>query len=70
MKKTYLILACVVLISSLGGCGWTKEKLGLTRHGPDAQNVQIRDELILPPEYSVRPKNLEINQDEEDYFAQ
>jgi hypothetical protein len=70
MKKIYIISALIVLVSSLSGCGWTKEKLGLTRHGPDAQNVQTRDELILPPEYSVRPKDLNVEQDEDDYFAQ
>lgn len=70
MKNKCLIMACVVVIFSLSGCGWTKEKLGLTRHGPDATNIQTRDELILPPEYSIRPQNLEIDQDEEDYFAQ
>lgn len=70
MKKFYVILVCVVSVSLLDGCGWTKEKLGLTRHGPDAQKVQTRNELILPPEYSVRPKNLETLDDEDDYFAQ
>ena len=70
MKKIYLILACVTLVCSLNGCGWTKEKLGLTRHGPDASKVQTRDELILPPEYSVRPKNLEVDPDEKDLFEQ
>lgn len=70
MKKIYWILTFAFLICSLNGCGWTKEKLGLTRHGPDAEKVQTRDELILPPEYSVRPKNLDVEQDEEDYFAQ
>lgn len=70
MKKIMLIFACTALICGLNGCGWTKEKLGLKRHGPDATKVQIRDELILPPEYSVRPKDLDVDQDEEDYFAQ
>ncbi len=70
MKKIMLIFACTALICALNGCGWTKEKLGLKRHGPDATKVQTRDELILPPEYSVRPKDLDVDQDEEDYFAQ
>ena len=70
MKKIMLIFACTALICGLNGCGWTKEKLGLKRHGPDATKVQTRDELILPPEYSVRPKDLAVDQDEEDYFAQ
>ena len=70
MKKIMLIFVCTALICALNGCGWTKEKLGLKRHGPDATKVQTRDELILPPEYSVRPKNLDVDQDEEDYFAQ
>lgn len=64
MKKFYLILAFSALVLSLNACGWTKEKLGLVRHGPDAEQVQTRDELILPPEYSVRPKS--INAQEED----
>ena len=68
MKKIYLLLACTVLISLLNGCGWTKEKLGLTRHGPDATKVQTRDELILPPEYSVRPKNLNLEEDDEEAY--
>ncbi len=68
MKKIYLFLACTALISCLNGCGWTKEKLGLTRHGPDATKVQVRDELILPPEYSVRPKNLKLEEDEDAYL--
>ena len=70
MKKIIVLFACTALICALNGCGWTKEKLGLKRHGPDATKVQTRDELILPPEYSVRPKNLDVEQDEEDYFAQ
>ncbi|MBR3501558.1 MAG: hypothetical protein IKO06_01485 [Alphaproteobacteria bacterium] len=68
MKKLSLFVALMTLCAALSACGWTKEKLGLTRHGPDAGKVETRNELILPPEYSVRPKNLNIEEDEDSYL--
>lgn len=68
MKKVFVFFAITLVCASLGACGWTKEKLGLTRHGPDASKVETRDELILPPEYSVRPKNLNTEEDEDAYL--
>lgn len=68
MKKIFVLFTLVTLCTVLSACGWTKEKLGLTRHGPDASKVETRNELILPPEYSVRPKNLDIEEDEDAYL--
>lgn len=68
MKKISIILVLITLCAALNSCGWTKEKLGLTRRGPDASRVETRDELILPPEYSVRPKDLNVEEDEDAYL--
>lgn len=68
MKKISIFSALIVLCVGLNSCGWTKEKLGLTHHGPDASKVETRNELILPPEYTVRPKNLNIEEDEDAYL--
>ncbi len=56
MKKMalWICLAGVLLISA---CGITKKDLGFARQGPDEKNVKTNAPLILPPEYSVRPKS-------------
>ncbi len=66
MKKLSLMLVLVVLAVGLSSCGWTKEKLGFTRKGPDETKVVKKQPLILPPEYSVRPKNVEVTEDFEE----
>lgn len=64
MKKLSLIFV-LGLVFGLSACGWTKEKLGFTRQGPDETKVVTKQPLVLPPEYSVRPKV--VNVDEEDF---
>lgn len=66
LKKICLIAVAAMLTVGLSSCGWTKKKLGLTREGPDETKVMVNEPLILPPEYSVRPKNLEVNEEEEE----
>lgn len=52
MKKVYILLACVLL---LGACGLTKEDLGMARSVPDESKVSKRQQLVIPPDYGVRP---------------
>ena len=67
--KIFKIVSAILVVVILSGCGITKKTLGLTRQGPDASAVKTNEPLILPPEYSVRPKKdlVENNQDGE-YF--
>ncbi len=52
MKKAYILLAVVMLIAS---CGLTKEDLGMASSKPDESKVSAREQLVLPPDYNVRP---------------
>lgn len=65
MKKIYVIIAVAALLAT-SSCGWTKKKLGFTQEGPDETLVKTNDPLILPPEFSVRPKKTMSAKDEED----
>lgn len=66
MKIINLVFVALVMVM-LSGCGITKKTLGFSRQGPDASAVKTNEPLILPPEYSVRPKksNAEVNRDDE-----
>ena len=66
MKKLSLLVVLGLLAAGLSACGLTKEKLGFTRTGPDETKVVKKLPLILPPEYSVRPKNVDIAEDIEE----
>ena len=66
MKKLSLLVVLGLLAAGLSACGLTKEKLGFTRTGPDETKVVKKQPLILPPEYSVRPKNVDIAEDIEE----
>lgn len=63
MKKLGLLVFLGLLTAGLSACGLTKEKLGFTRTGPDETKVIKKQPLILPPEYNVRPKNIETADD-------
>ena len=63
MKKIYLLIAVMALIS-LGACNATRKSLGFSRKGPDETTVKTNEPLILPPEYNVRPKKNEIQEQE------
>ncbi len=52
MKKVYTLLALVLLLSS---CGLTKEDLGMARSVPDESQVSRRQQLVIPPDYNVKP---------------
>ena len=53
MKK---ILGLMLVLSfALCACGLTKEKLGLKRNTPDASQVEVRQPLDLPPDFSNLP---------------
>ncbi len=65
MKKLSLMIA-LSLMFGLTACGWTKEKLGFTRQGPDETKVVTKQPLVLPPEYSVRPKVIDNNEEDFD----
>ena len=65
MKKIYVILAVVALLSTTA-CGWTKETLGMAKTGPDETLVQTNRPLILPPEYDARPNKVLIKSQDND----
>ena len=54
MKKVYILLAVILL---LGACGLTKEDLGMTRSVPDETKVSKRQQLVIPPDYGLKPAN-------------
>ncbi len=49
----FLIL--FLTVSILSGCGGVKRSLGLGRKSADASNVISQDDLVIPPEFSLRP---------------
>lgn len=53
MKKFLMLFVAVLLLSA---CGLTKEKLGMAKSKPDETKVVKRNQLILPPDYEVRPQ--------------
>ncbi|MCI5635033.1 MAG: DUF3035 domain-containing protein [Alphaproteobacteria bacterium] len=63
MKKLSLMLVLGMVVLGISACGLTKEKLGFARQGPDETKIVKKQPLILPPEYSVRPKNVEVTED-------
>lgn len=65
MKKIYMILAVVALLSTTA-CGWTKKTLGMAKTGPDETLVQTNRPLILPPEYDARPNKVLVKSQNED----
>lgn len=52
MKKA---LSLVLLLAMLSACNATKEDLGLAKKGPDASKVSEQKQLLLPPNYNLRP---------------
>lgn len=54
MRKLY-IAALLSAALMLTACV-SKNSLGFSRQGPDETTVKTNNPLILPPEYSVRPK--------------
>lgn len=53
MKKNLVLMLVLTLV--LCACGLTKEKLGLKRSMPDATQVEVRQPLDLPPDFSNLP---------------
>ncbi len=52
MKKFFSLM---LLVGLLGACNATKEDLGLERKVPDASKVSEQKQLLLPPNYHLRP---------------
>ncbi len=52
MKKALIIS---LLISMVTACGLTKKDLGLEKTVPDASTAKAQEELVLPPNYNLRP---------------
>ncbi len=52
MKK---IVCLMLLAGMLGACNATREDLGLERKVPDASKVSEQKQLLLPPNYDLRP---------------
>jgi len=52
MRKFVIALSLVLFLSA---CGWTKEKLGMTRKTPDDGYQARKQMLVVPPDYDVRP---------------
>lgn len=53
MNKVYMVLATVLFLSA---CGLTREDLGMTRSKPDETQVSKRQQLVVPPDFDVRPQ--------------
>lgn len=52
MRKIF----CLMLLAGLlTACNATKEDLGLDRKVPDASKVSEQKQLLLPPNYNLRP---------------
>ena len=52
MKKLLFIIAFAMLVSA---CGMSKKDLGLEKKIPDASQATSKEELILPPNFNLRP---------------
>ncbi|MDO4162058.1 MAG: DUF3035 domain-containing protein [Pseudomonadota bacterium] len=65
MKKLSLLFVLGLMLG-LSACGLTKKDLGFSRQGPDETKVVTKQPLILPPEYNVRPKVIENNEEDMD----
>ena len=53
MKKAFILLAAALFLS---GCGLTKEDLGMAASKPDETQVTRRNQLVMPPDFNVRPQ--------------
>ena len=53
MKKAFILLAAALFLS---GCGLTKEDLGMAASKPDETQVTRRNQLVIPPDFDVRPQ--------------
>ena len=52
MKK---LLFVALMLLFLSACGMTKKDLGLQKKTPDASVATEQKDLILPPNYNLRP---------------
>ncbi len=52
MRKIFYLM---LLAGLLTACNATKEDLGLDRKVPDASKVSEQKQLLLPPNYNLRP---------------
>ncbi len=55
MKKLLLVVLGLGIIAGLSSCGLTKEDLGMAKSRPDETQVSRRNQLLLPPDFDVRP---------------
>lgn len=55
MKKLLLVGFVLGMIFGLSSCGLTKEDLGMAKSKPDETQVSRRNQLVLPPDFDVRP---------------
>lgn len=53
MKKIAIIFSALILLSA---CGLTREKLGMAKSVPDESQVTRRNQLVIPPDFDVRPQ--------------
>ena len=66
MKKLSLILFLGIIICGISAGGVCKKDLGCVRQSADETKVWTKQPLILPPEYNVRPKVIETDENFED----
>ncbi|MBP5399456.1 MAG: hypothetical protein J6Y53_03465 [Alphaproteobacteria bacterium] len=52
MKKALIISLSLAMLTA---CGLTKKDLGLEKTLPDASTSKAQEELVLPPNYNLRP---------------
>ncbi len=55
MKKLLFVVFVLGIIAGLSSCGLTKEDLGMAKSKPDETQVSRRNQLLLPPDFDVRP---------------
>lgn len=55
MKKMMILAFGLGMILGLASCGLTKDDLGMAKSKPDETKVSRRNQLVLPPDFEVRP---------------
>ncbi len=55
MKRLLFVVLVLGIIAGLSSCGLTKEDLGMAKSKPDETQVSRRNQLLLPPDFDVRP---------------
>jgi|GEM_PF-71675 len=58
LPKTGMIALLLVSAFALEGCGQMRKLAGVDRNSPDEFRVVSKPPLVMPPDYSLRPRNI------------